>query len=113
MPEASKVVLSSADVPADRIVAVDVDDEEAVIWRARDGSPCVMSRWCPHLDWDLTEALIDGDELLCSGHGWTLRADGCALKRTERGREDPKGEVRMWPVREHDGWIEIDPETSA
>lgn len=113
MPEASKVVLSSADVPADRIVAVDVDEEEAVIWRARDGSPCVMSRWCPHLDWDLTEALIDGDELLCSGHGWTLRADGCALKRTERGREDPKGEVRMWPVREHDGWIEIDPETSA
>ncbi|MEA2817995.1 MAG: hypothetical protein QOI93_5906 [Rhodospirillaceae bacterium] len=67
-----------------------------------------MARWCPHLDWDLTEAAIDGDELVCQGHGWSLRADGCALKRNEFGREDPKGKVRMWPVRERDSRIEID-----
>src|SRR4051812_33684485 len=113
MPEASKVVLASADLPAGRIVAVDVDDDEAVIWRARDGSPCVMARWCPHLDWDLTAAVIDGDELVCHGHGWSLRVDGCALKRNEFGREDPKGRVQMWPVSEHAGRIEIDPEIGS
>ena len=109
MPEAPKVVLSSADLPAGRVVAVDLADEEAVIWRAPDGSPCVMARWCPHLDWDLTEAAIDGDELVCQGHGWSLRADGCALKRNEFGREDAKGKVRMWPAEERDGRIEIGP----
>jgi renierapurpurin 18,18'-hydroxylase len=107
MPEASKVVLSSADVPAGRVVAVDMANDEAVIWRARDGSPCVMARRCPHLDWDLTEAVVVGDELLCAGHGWSLRCDGHAFKRNERGREDAKGTIRTWPSREHDGRIEI------
>ena len=91
-----------------RIVAIEVGDHEAVVWRARDGSPCVMARHCPHLDWDLTEAFVAGDELLCPGHGWTLRCDGRALKRNERGREDPKGVVRTWPARDRDGWLEID-----
>ncbi len=108
MPDASKIVIASADLPAGRVVAVDGADDEAVIWRARDGSPCVMARSCPHLDRDLTEAAIDGDELVCQGHGWSLRADGCALKRNEFGREDPKGKVRMWPAQERDGRIEID-----
>jgi len=30
------------------------------------------------------------------------------LKRTEYGREDPKGTIRTWPAREHDGWIEVE-----
>jgi phenylpropionate dioxygenase-like ring-hydroxylating dioxygenase large terminal subunit len=102
-------VLETAALPAGCIVAVTVADDEAVMWRARDGRPCVMARRCPHLDWDLTEAVIIGDELLCPGHGWSLRADGHALKRNEFGREDPKGTVQMWPVRERDGWIEVQP----
>jgi len=105
-------VLETAKLPAGRVVAVTVtvageETDDAVAWRAPDGRPCVMARWCPHLDWDLTEAAIVDDELVCQGHGWSLRADGCALKRNEFGREDPKGRVRMWPVREHDGWIEV------
>jgi nitrite reductase/ring-hydroxylating ferredoxin subunit len=106
-------VLETTDLPAGRVVAVTVADDEAVVWRARDGRPCVMARWCPHLDWDLTEAAIVGDELVCQGHGWSLRADGCALKRNEFGREDAKGRVQMWPARENDGWIEVDPGVSA
>lgn len=108
MGNAWELVLETAALPPGRIVAVCVADDEAVVWRARDGRPCVMARRCPHLDWDLTEAVIIGDELLCPGHGWSLRADGRALKRNEWGREDPKGDVRMWPVRERDGRIEVD-----
>jgi phenylpropionate dioxygenase-like ring-hydroxylating dioxygenase large terminal subunit len=111
MPEAWVPVIETAALPVGRIVAVCVADDEAVIWRARDGRPCVMARRCPHLDWDLTEAVVIGDELLCAGHGWSLSADGRALKRNERGREDPKGEVRVWPVQERDGWIEVAPRT--
>jgi nitrite reductase/ring-hydroxylating ferredoxin subunit len=113
MPEVWKRVLETAALPTGRIVATCVGRDEAVLWRARDGRPCIMARRCPHLDWDLTEAAVIGDALLCAGHGWSLQADGRALKRNERGREDPKGEVRRWPARERDGWIEVDPGGAA
>jgi nitrite reductase/ring-hydroxylating ferredoxin subunit len=108
VPDAWEPVLPTNDLPTDRVVAIEVDDEEAVAWRTRDRHPCVMSRRCPHLDWDLTEAVVVGDELLCAGHGWSLRSDGAAIKRNEFGREDPKGTIRTWPAREHDGWIEVE-----
>jgi phenylpropionate dioxygenase-like ring-hydroxylating dioxygenase large terminal subunit len=101
-------VIETGQVPEGRVVAVDVADAEAVIWRTEDGFPCVMARHCPHLDWDLTEAVVAGEELVCSGHGWSLGCDGEAFKRNEWGREDPKGTIRIWPVRERDGWIEAD-----
>jgi nitrite reductase/ring-hydroxylating ferredoxin subunit len=107
--ESWKPVITSAAVPAGATVAVDVDGDEAVVWRDRERRPCVMARRCPHLDWDLTEAIVIGDELLCAGHGWSLRSDGLAFKRNEWGREDPKGTIRTWPAREHDGWIDVDP----
>jgi nitrite reductase/ring-hydroxylating ferredoxin subunit len=106
--EAWEPVIETSDVPAGRAVAVEVDDDEAVTWRADGGRPCVMARRCPHLDWDLTEAIVDGNELLCAGHGWSLRADGRAFKRNEWGREDAKGTIRTWPARERDGWIEVE-----
>jgi nitrite reductase/ring-hydroxylating ferredoxin subunit len=107
--DAWEPVLPATDLPPHRVVAVEVNGDEAVAWRTIDRHPCVMARRCPHLDWDLTEAIVVGDELLCAGHGWSLRADGAALKRTEFGREDPKGKIRTWPAREHAGRIEVDP----
>ena len=108
MSETWKPVIETAALAEGRIVAVEVDGNEAVTWQTRSGPPCVMARRCPHLDWDLTEALVAGDELVCVGHGWSLRADGHAFKRNERGREDPKGSIRTWPARDHDGWVEVD-----
>jgi nitrite reductase/ring-hydroxylating ferredoxin subunit len=106
-------VIATEGVPERRVVAVDVADDEAVTWRTRSGAPCVMARRCPHLDWDLTDAIVMGDELLCAGHGWSLRADGVALKRNEFGREDAKGTIRTWPARELDGWIEVEQPAEA
>jgi renierapurpurin 18,18'-hydroxylase len=108
--ETWRPVLPAGDLPDGVVVAVEAGAEEAVAWRTGAGRPCVMARRCPHLDWDLTEAVIVGDELLCAGHGWSLRADGIALKRNERGREDAKGTIRTWSARERDRWIEVDTE---
>jgi phenylpropionate dioxygenase-like ring-hydroxylating dioxygenase large terminal subunit len=99
-------VIASSDVPGRAIVPVEVDGDDAVVWRDRDGRPRAVARWCPHLDWDLTEAIWCGDELLCAGHGWSIFADGRACKRNEHGRVDDKGTTRVWTLREHDGWIE-------
>lgn len=96
---------------ASRPVAVDVGSEEAVVWRARDGAPCAVARRCPHLDWDLVDSTVVGDELVCLGHGWSILGTGRVFKRNEFGREDDKGSTRCWPLRERHGAIEaaVDP----
>jgi len=74
-------------------LAVDVDGDEFVVWRARDGRVCSAPRYCPHLDHDLTEGYVDGDELVCAGHGWAFDGEGNTYKRNEFGRVDSKGRV--------------------
>jgi phenylpropionate dioxygenase-like ring-hydroxylating dioxygenase large terminal subunit len=74
-------------------LAVEVDGDEFVLWRARDGRVCSAPRYCPHLDHDLTEGFVDGDELVCAGHGWAFDGAGHTFKRNEFGRIDPKGAV--------------------
>ncbi|HEX5615785.1 MAG TPA: Rieske (2Fe-2S) protein [Acidimicrobiia bacterium] len=80
---------------------------EVVVWRSASGRLCAQPRRCPHLDWDLAEARVDGEELICPGHGWSFTVDGRAGKRNERGRFDDKGTVTTRPVRERDRRIEV------
>lgn len=74
--------------------AVTVDGEEFVVWRGAGGALGSAPRRCPHLDWDLAEARVVGDELVCPGHGWSFTVAGRACKRNERGRVDDKGAFR-------------------
>jgi phenylpropionate dioxygenase-like ring-hydroxylating dioxygenase large terminal subunit len=106
-------VIPASDVPGRAIVPVDVAGDDAVVWRAADGRAHAVARWCPHLDWDLAEAVWRGDELLCAGHGWSILGDGRACKRNEHGRVDDKGATRTWRLREHYGWIEAELEAPA
>lgn len=96
-------VAGSAQLAPGRVVGID----DVVVWRSDTGALCAQRRRCPHLDWDLAEALVVGEELVCPGHGWSFTVDGRAGKRTERGRFDDKGPVATVPVREHDAWIEV------
>jgi nitrite reductase/ring-hydroxylating ferredoxin subunit len=94
------------DVAPGTVVAASFHGVEYVVWRAHDGTLCAQPRACPHLDSDLTEACVVGDELVCAGHGWSFDTAGHAFKRTEHGRIDPKGGVEFLDLRERDGVIE-------
>jgi nitrite reductase/ring-hydroxylating ferredoxin subunit len=94
-------------VASQRVVPVEVDGDEFVLWRARDGHVCTAPRRCPHLDHDLAEGYVDGDELVCAGHGWAFDGDGNAFKRNEFGRVDPKGVVETLRLAEHGDEIEL------
>jgi phenylpropionate dioxygenase-like ring-hydroxylating dioxygenase large terminal subunit len=98
-------------IAADRVaphcvVPVDVDGDEFVLWRARDGHVCSAPRQCPHLDHDLAEGYVDGDELVCAGHGWAFDGNGHAFKRNEFGRVDPKDAFATLRLSEAGGVIE-------
>jgi phenylpropionate dioxygenase-like ring-hydroxylating dioxygenase large terminal subunit len=107
MTMCSPARLRAIDVPAGAVVPAQIDDEEIVVWRGRSGGLCAMARQCPHLDWDLADATVCGDELVCSGHGWAFDRDGHAFKRNLRGRLDPKDDVTTLSIEEVDGEIRI------
>jgi phenylpropionate dioxygenase-like ring-hydroxylating dioxygenase large terminal subunit len=97
--------LASADVPVHGIVPIDVEGGSYVVWRGASGVLGTAPRWCPHLDWDLTEGAVIGDELVCHGHGWSFDCRGHAFKRSERGRIDPKDDIDTVHVVEDNGTI--------
>jgi phenylpropionate dioxygenase-like ring-hydroxylating dioxygenase large terminal subunit len=96
-----------SDAPSAPVATV-IDGAEAVVWRCADGRLGAVGRVCPHLDWDLVEAVATGTELVCPGHGWSIARDGRVFKRNEFGREDAKGTTAHWPIVERDGkmWVE-------
>lgn len=74
-------------------------EREWVVWRGASGALAAIPRACPHLDHDLADGHVAGDELVCPGHGWSFTPDGRALKRNEFGRADPKGRVHTLVLR--------------
>jgi phenylpropionate dioxygenase-like ring-hydroxylating dioxygenase large terminal subunit len=95
-------------VTAGRVVAVELDGEEFVVWRGRSGRLGSGPRICPHLDHDLAEGYVVGDELVCPGHGWAFDGRGASYKRNEFGRVDPKGPVPVLTVRDTPAGIELE-----
>ena len=93
--------------PGVSITTATVDGEELVVWRSRAGVLCAHQRRCPHLDEDLAEGSVQGEELVCAAHGWAIGCDGQVSKRNEAGRVDPKGTIRTWQAREQDGKITV------
>lgn len=72
--------------------------DDVVLFRTARGDLGCVARTCPHLDWDLADAFVAGEELVCPGHGWSFTIDGRALKRNELGRCDDKGRTTAWAV---------------
>lgn len=90
---------SAAVVPG-AIVVVEVEGHECVLWRGRSGRLGSAPRFCPHLDHDLADGYVSGDELVCAGHGWAFDGMGHTYKRNEHGRVDPKGDVLALVLRD-------------
>jgi len=100
-------VLRSDEVAPRGVVPLVVDGAEYVVWRGVSGALGSAPRRCPHLDWDLIDARVVGDELLCPGHGWSFDCSGRATKRNEFGRVDDKGSVEHLALSERGGRIQV------
>jgi phenylpropionate dioxygenase-like ring-hydroxylating dioxygenase large terminal subunit len=108
-PPTREVRIEPDAVAIGRVIAVDVEGEEFVVWRGDDGQVRTAPRRCPHLDHDLSEGYVAGDELVCAGHAWAFDGHGNVYKRNELGRVDPKGTVATLDVDERGSMIELQP----
>ncbi|MEC7763694.1 MAG: Rieske 2Fe-2S domain-containing protein [Pseudomonadota bacterium] len=79
----------SRDVPAGEIVGKPFLDGRVVVYRAPDGSPIVMSAYCPHLGADLALGKIVDGNVQCAFHHWEYNTDGQCVK-TGIGDPAPK-----------------------
>jgi phenylpropionate dioxygenase-like ring-hydroxylating dioxygenase large terminal subunit len=104
----SDASLAASALPPGRMTVVEIDGDDYVVWRGASGVLGSAPRWCPHLDHDLLEGYVSGDELVCAGHGWGFDGCGHAFKRNEFGRLDPKGEVEALALNEHDGVVDVE-----
>jgi len=89
------------------VTGVEIGGRELVVWRDRQGRPCVMDARCPH-QWSHlpSEGVVDGAELVCTAHFWRFGRDGAGWKLAVTGRRDRKGDVEVYPCREAGGRIE-------
>jgi phenylpropionate dioxygenase-like ring-hydroxylating dioxygenase large terminal subunit len=104
------VRIDSAALAPGAVIAVELDGNEYVVWRGLAGGLGSAPRSCPHLDHDLADGYVDGDELVCPGHGWAFDGRGNAYKRNEYGRADPKGRVPVLRIQENENGIDFEPD---
>ena len=97
-----------AELAPGAIVAVEVEGFECVVWRGGSGRLGSAPRYCPHLDHDLTEGHVVGNELVCAGHGWAFDGAGRMYKRNEFGRVDSKGAVLVLALHETEDGIDAE-----
>ena len=95
-------------VPLGAVRAVEIQGCDFVVWRGDDGVVRSAPRWCPHLDHDLADGYVEGNELVCAGHGWAFDGNGNTYKRNEFGRVDAKGTVPVLAIAQRDAMIDIE-----
>ncbi|MFT4703260.1 MAG: nitrite reductase/ring-hydroxylating ferredoxin subunit [Bradymonadia bacterium] len=68
-----------------------------------DGQLVAFKNACPHAGAPLSGGHVQGDTVSCSRHGWAfdMRSGACA--------DQPLYSLRLWDVREHEGWVEARP----
>lgn len=101
-------LLESGALEAGTARPVDCGGFELVAWRDVDGRVCVMDARCPH-QWSHlgVEGVVDGRELVCASHFWRFDREGVGTKLNVKGRRDPKADIRVFPCREGDGFLEV------
>ena len=88
--------LSASTPGARRDRAVEVAGPGGVVWRGRSGRLGSAPRFCPHLDHDLAEGYVSGDELVCAGHGWAFDGAGPPTSATSSAASIPRAPCSRW-----------------
>lgn len=96
-------VCDSAALPPGRAVSAPMAQGLRIaVFRLHDGALHALEDRCPHRGAPLSEGIVYEDHVACRDHGWSICLRNGAVAAPERGQ------VRSFPVAEHDGAVWID-----
>ncbi len=104
------VVARSSEVQTEPLGIV-LWDQPIVLYRDRTGKIYALEDRCPHRQVKLSHGKIILDQLECAYHGWRFKSSGeCAeVPYLATNQKLPNCQIRVYPVREQDGFIWIFP----
>jgi len=100
-------VAAADSVEQGHIEAVVIGEQDLVVWRSSNGSPCVMDARCPHQHSHLAaEGSIDGDEIICCTHWWRFDCSGNGSYLGAGGQREERANIAVFASREANGQIQ-------
>ena len=87
--------------------AVQLLDDNVVLYRREDGSPVALEDACPHRKLPLSMGRIKGDAIECGYHGLTFDGGGTCIEAPTQAQIPALARVRSYPVQDRYGllWI--------
>jgi len=98
-------VAASDTVKKGKVIEVDAFGQKLAVFRGEDGNVGVMDVYCPHLNANLADGCVKGNNLVCPFHGWEFNKNGKCEKIPFSDRIPPQASTRSWIVQENWGLI--------
>jgi nitrite reductase/ring-hydroxylating ferredoxin subunit len=95
----------ATDVERGRIKGYDFLDGRVVVFRSADGTPHVLSAYCPHLGADLSVGDVLDDTIRCAFHHWCYEATGRCVRTGVGDRPPPAARLFRFPTVEKHGIV--------
>ncbi len=98
-------ICRSTDLPAGKVYATNFLDGQVVAFRGPDGTPSVVSAYCPHNGANLGCGDVVDGELRCAFHHWQFGGDGGCTRTGCGDPVPPRAKLFKYPTAERYGLI--------
>lgn len=99
-------VARAQDVPAGRVLPVQLCGQDVVLYRTESGTAHALDAHCPHLGAHLGYGgKVQGESIRCPFHGWRWDGSGACVEIPYASHIPKNAVTRPWPLIEHDGFI--------
>lgn len=97
---------SSSAVAKGKVIEVEAFDQKFAVFRGENGIVKVFDVFCPHLNANLADGFVKGNNLVCPFHGWEFKQDGqCGHIPYSKDAPPKVAKVKTWEVLEVWGLI--------
>ncbi len=92
-------ICNSSQVKNGQVIEVDAFGEKLAVFRGENGKVSVVDIFCPHLNANLAEGKVEGNNLICPFHGWKFQQDGkCSHIPYSESEPPSQAKLKTWEL---------------
>jgi cholesterol 7-dehydrogenase len=96
---------SASDVKKGQVVEVDALGQKFAVFRGEDGEVGIVDVYCPHLNANLADGCVKGNDLICPFHAWGFNKNGQCTHVPYSDKVPQNASVKSWNCKENWGLI--------